>query len=128
MLCIPARPPASYTIRWEIYPTERAYYYDFVNAARRALRANYLIDGNIAFAHGHEGNMRHGHPTDRRAITDERIRRFVRCNNLKYAGLLTISRLDEADARVSGSATPHCTHGTGFMADSAAGTATGSTR
>ena len=111
-------PRASYTLRWEIYPTERAYYYyDFINAARRALKANYLIDGNMAFAHGHEGNMQHGHPTDRRAITDEVLHSFVRCNNLKYASLLTISRLDETGNRVSGSGAPKYTHGTGVMAD-----------
>jgi len=110
-------PHASYTLRWEIYPTARAYYYAFINAARRALGANYLIDGNMAFAHGHEGNMQHGHSTDPRPITDEMIHRFVCCNNLNYASLMTISRLDEAGNRVSESGAPNCTHGTGFMAD-----------
>ncbi|MCK5801885.1 MAG: hypothetical protein KAI66_03585, partial [Lentisphaeria bacterium] len=110
-------PHASHTVRWEIYPTARPYYYDFINAARRALKANYVIDGNMAFAHGQQGNMQHGYAVDRRAVTEDGLRRFVHCNNLKYASPLTIFRVDEAGNRVSTSGPTSCTHGTGFMAD-----------
>jgi len=110
-------PRSGYTLRWEIYPTARPDYYDFINAARRALEANYLIDGNLAFAHGHIGNMQRGHSTDRRPITEEMIRGFVAGNGLRYVGLCTISRLDKAGDRVSGQGMLDFVHGTAFMAD-----------
>lgn len=85
-------PRASYTMRWDIYPTPDADYFAFVNAARRALGANYLVDGNMVIAHGHEGSPD--------GFSDRQIAGLVGANAAKYVTLSTISRLDEHGRRI----------------------------
>ncbi len=102
-------PGASYQMRWEIYPTEEADYYAFINAARRSLNANYLIDGNMVIAHGYEGAMAN--------LSDEDLVTLVRANNARYVVLVNISRLDENGRRVSARGEMGCTHGTGLMGE-----------
>src|SRR5690606_11229601 len=43
------KPGAVYTTEWAIVPTEKADYFEFLNAARRLVDANFNIDGGFAF-------------------------------------------------------------------------------
>ena len=102
-------PGTSYEMRWEIYPTATPDYYSFVNAARRSLKANYTIDGNMVIAHGFEGAMAD--------LTDDDFVRLVRANNAKYLVLVDISRLNEAGKRLPPQGLDGYTHGTGLMGE-----------
>lgn len=100
---------SSYTMKWEIYPTEQANYYDFINAARRALNGNFLIDGLRINSHGHTGNME--------GVTDDDIRNPVIANNAKYIALSTQHRIDENGYRVDDGSGNDYAHGTGLISD-----------
>jgi len=102
-------PGASYELRWEVYPTAAADYYAFINAARRRLNANYLIDGNMVIAHGYEGAMAD--------LSDDDLVTLVRANNARYVVLSTISRLDENGRRLPPEGENGFTHGTGLMGE-----------
>lgn len=102
-------PGASCELRWEIYPTAAPDYYAFINAARRSLKANYTIDGNMVIAHGFEGAMA--------KLADEDFVRLVRANNAKYLVLVDISRLNEAGERMPPQGLEGYTHGTGLMGE-----------
>lgn len=69
------RPNASYTVEWAVIPTSGPDYWAFINAARRLVGANFLIDGGFAF-------FRAGPLTD--AWTDEQTADFVRFKDAKY--------------------------------------------
>ncbi|MBI5829686.1 MAG: hypothetical protein HZB20_09140, partial [Chloroflexi bacterium] len=102
-------PGASHELWWEVYPTTRADYYDFINAARRSLRANYRIDGSVVIAHGYEGNAK--------KLSDDDLRRLVHCNNARYVVLSDISRLDEKGERLPERGIWGMAHGTGFLGE-----------
>jgi len=102
-------PGASYELVWDIYPTDVADYYAFINAARRALDANYLIDGNMVIAHGFEGNMED--------LSDDDIRTLVEANNARYIVLSTISRLDEKGDRLPPEGLSGYAHGTALLGE-----------
>ena len=87
-------PSASYTVKWEIYPTQTADYYAFINAARRAFNANYVLDGSIVIASRYTG--------DPANFTNAEIQAFVALNNAKYVIYGDNSRLDS-----SGNAVPN---------------------
>jgi hypothetical protein len=42
-------PRARYTMRWNVFPVPSGDYWDFVNAARRALDVNFTLDGPMSF-------------------------------------------------------------------------------
>ncbi|HBG27286.1 MAG TPA: hypothetical protein DDX75_09360, partial [Phycisphaerales bacterium] len=83
----------SYTHKWAIYPTSRSYYYDFVNAARRTLNANYLIDGVPLIASSlYTGNMN--------SVSDSDIDELYTYNAGKYAILFTTYGIDSDGNRI----------------------------
>ena len=71
-------PGASYVVRWQLYPLERAGHYDFINAVRKAWGTNFRIDGPFGFIMGTA-------PDDLLKWPDEKIRRW-----LKETGLRTV--------------------------------------
>jgi len=73
------RPGASYTAEWAILPTARPDSFDFVNAARRLLDANFTIPDCFAF-------LRAGPHTEK--WPDEKFAEFIR---LKSANLVCAS-------------------------------------
>lgn len=85
---------ASYIMEWDIYPTNSGDYFAFVNAARRALNANYLIDGCMMIGSGQCGNTN--------VFTDAQILNMVNSNNIKYVILDSSVLVDSSGAIVSG--------------------------
>ncbi len=73
------QPGGSYTAEWAIVPTERPDYFEFVNAARRLLDANFALPDCFAFLRG--GPLTEKWP-------DEQFARFIR---FKSASLLCYS-------------------------------------
>ncbi|MCC6696213.1 MAG: hypothetical protein IT365_11340, partial [Candidatus Hydrogenedentes bacterium] len=69
-------PGAAYTAEWAIIPTDAPDYWQFINAARRVVDANFLIDGGFAF-------FRAGPLTD--AWSDEQTVDFLRFKDVLYA-------------------------------------------
>ena len=69
-------PGAEYTAAWAIVPVENPSYWDFINASRRLVGANFVIDGGFAF-------FRAGPLTD--VWSDEETTNFVRFKDAKYA-------------------------------------------
>lgn len=70
------RPGASYTAEWAVVPTATPDYWTFINAARRAVGANFTIDGGFAF-------LRAEPLTD--VWTDQQIADFLRFKDARYA-------------------------------------------
>lgn len=68
-------PGAAYTTEWAIVPVQAADYFDFLNAVRRLVNANFTIDGGFAF-------LRNGPLTD--AWTDQQVADFIRFKDPKY--------------------------------------------
>lgn len=66
------RPGARYTAEWALVPTTRGDYFDFVNAARRLLDANFTIKECFAF-------LRAGSLTEK--WSDEQFANFIRFKN-----------------------------------------------
>ena len=44
-------PRGRHVLRWSVFPVPQGDYYDFVNAARRELGANFTLSGTFAFSH-----------------------------------------------------------------------------
>lgn len=69
-------PPGDvYTAEWAILPSNTPDYWDFINATRRLLGANFTIDGGFAF-------FRNGPLTE--VWTDEQTEDFIRFKDAKY--------------------------------------------
>lgn len=68
-------PGATYTAEWIAVPVLEPDYYDFINAARRFMDANFTIDGGFAF-------LRSGELTD--VWSDEQVRNFLEWKNPEY--------------------------------------------
>lgn len=69
------KPGASYTAEWAIVPTSAPDYWHFLNASRRLVDANFLIDGGFAF-------LRAGALTE--PWSDELTERFIRLKDARY--------------------------------------------
>jgi hypothetical protein len=78
-------PKKSYTAVFDIYPTAKADYFQFVNAARHNLQVNFTIDGNLTFAHSFEKE------TTKRPQKD--FADLIRFNKPKYVGLNSMGRI-----------------------------------
>ncbi|HBR19430.1 MAG TPA: hypothetical protein DD726_04360 [Phycisphaerales bacterium] len=94
-----------YTLKWEIYPTNADGYYDFINAARRSLNANYRIDGLMVFATEQYGSQN---------VSDSNIINLINANNAKYVVLPTYERLDPNGVRYAPDDIYGYTFGSGF--------------
>ncbi|HIQ21887.1 MAG TPA: hypothetical protein EYH34_11730 [Planctomycetes bacterium] len=70
------RPGASYTAEWAIVPADRPDYWRFLNAARRIMDANFLIDGGFCFFRAS--------PRLTEPWTDEQTRNFILFKDAKY--------------------------------------------
>lgn len=68
-------PGATYTAEWGIIPTATPDYWEFINAARRLVDANFTIDGGFAF-------LRAGPPVNE--WSDRQIADFIRFKDVKY--------------------------------------------
>lgn len=68
-------PGETYTAEWIIVPATEPDYFRFINAARRFMDANFLIDGGFAF-------LRSGRHTD--PWSDEEVRDFLEFKDPKY--------------------------------------------
>lgn len=90
------KPGATYTAEWAIVPTETGDYFDFLNAARRLVDANFTIDGGFAF-------LRATPDTD--AWSDQQIVDFLRLKDVRYACASNNFPLYDG----------HYTHGTAFQ-------------
>lgn len=69
-------PGKSHTAEWIIVPTTGPDYWQFVNAARRFMNANFLLDGMFAF-------FRHGPLTD--PWSDQQVTDFLTFKDVDYA-------------------------------------------
>ncbi len=70
------KPRATYTAEWAIIPADRPDYWRFINAARRLVGANFLIDGAFCFFRAH--------PKLTEPWTDEQTRNFIVFKDAKY--------------------------------------------
>ena len=68
-------PHASHTAEWAVVPTAAPDYWTFLNAVRRLVGANFLIDGGFAF-------LRNGPPID--AWTEQQVADFIRLKDVRY--------------------------------------------
>lgn len=92
---------SSYTLKWDIYPTVHADYYDFMNAARRAINGNFVIDGTLVTARGIP------------YMSEWSLQSLVNANNAKYVILPGLEKLNS-----TGQETGSMCHGTDFTSPS----------
>jgi len=69
-------PRARYTMRWSFFPVPSRDYWDFVNAARRALDVNFTLDGPMGFISTPR--------TSALPLTDEELKAFADNRSLRY--------------------------------------------
>ncbi|MBI5684584.1 MAG: hypothetical protein HZC54_05860 [Verrucomicrobia bacterium] len=91
-------PRARYTMRWNFFPVPSRDYWNFVNAARRALDVNFTLDGPMGFI----STPRASAPKP----TDAELKAFADNRGLRYA-CATIPYADKAPYRYL--------HGTGYL-------------
>ncbi len=91
-------PRASYTMRWSFFPVPSRDYWDFVNAARRALDVNFTLDGPMGFI----STPRASTP----ALTDAELKTFADNRSLRYVSA-NIPYSDQPPYRYL--------HGTGYL-------------
>ncbi|MEW6356923.1 MAG: hypothetical protein AB1696_11385 [Planctomycetota bacterium] len=70
------RPGTSCTMRWSVFPTPSGDYYDFINAARRALGVNFTFDGPMGFCH-YVRWMENITPEDAKQWADTRSLKYI---------------------------------------------------
>ena len=70
------RPGTTHTAEWAIVPTDKPDYWQFINAVRRLVDANFTIDGGFCFFRAH--------PTLTEPWTDEQTRNFIEFKDTKY--------------------------------------------
>jgi hypothetical protein len=112
-------PRARYTMRWNFFPVPSRDYWDFVNAARRALDVNFTLDGPMCFiSMGRETRSRRGNEAGTRAgkqpgppphvggYTDEDLKAFADNRSLRYVSA-NIPYTDKSPYRYL--------HGTGYL-------------
>lgn len=73
-------PRARYTMRWNFFPVPSRDYWDFVNAARRALDVNFTLDGPMGFISMPRASAPQMTDVDLKAFADNRSLRYVSAN------------------------------------------------
>ncbi|MCX6901869.1 MAG: hypothetical protein NT105_24570 [Verrucomicrobia bacterium] len=77
-------PRARYTMRWNFFPVPSRDYWDFVNAARRALDVNFTLDGPMGFMSTPRASAPVPTDAELKAFADNRSLRYVSAN-IPYA-------------------------------------------
>jgi hypothetical protein len=73
-------PRARYAMRWNFFPAPSRDYWDFVNAARRALDVNFTLDGPMGFISAPRATAPGFTDTELKAFADNRSLRYVSAN------------------------------------------------
>jgi hypothetical protein len=73
-------PRARYTMRWNFFPVPSRDYWDFVNAARRALDVNFTLDGPMCFISMPRASAPQMTDAELKAFADNRSLRYVSAN------------------------------------------------
>ncbi|MFA7004710.1 MAG: hypothetical protein WC429_11770, partial [Verrucomicrobiia bacterium] len=73
-------PRARYRMRWNFFPVPSRDYWDFVNAARRALDVNFTLDGPMGFISMPRASAPQMTDAELKAFADNRSLRYVSAN------------------------------------------------
>lgn len=77
-------PRARYTMRWNFFPVPSRDFWDFINAARRALDVNFTLDGPMGFISMPRASAPQMTDAELKAFADNRSLRYVSAN-IPYA-------------------------------------------